>query len=444
MSDDTIGNSLYDLLGDSKIVFNESGDLFVRIPWFGSYRDYYTTAAGTKEDWLSRQQANADGIATVHFSSDRNSASLPQTDSASSTGLDATVVPVQTSNKEKLTGVKLIDTFGINVNNDLAYPGSVQGIGSSRIEPQYLLDPLNAAFTDREYFTEEELRDGVYYDEDTGMYTTYSGVPLLGELEKFKTRERVKEQGKEKLEESSKVGATSPDSFETVIVTGKRIYSWKLFGVEVSTEDIHQFLDWIGLVPGVSIFASGADTIIYFAEGEYSEALIAAVQMIPGAKLLKAGTKFKVVLSGIKGSSKVVEGIADAERAAVQVERRSWRESEQSIGKANPEYEAQKSFKNGQEVPYGTKGSVRPDWFKPGDTIEVKNYDVSIQSGRNRLVDNVSKQVNERIDQLPPGTNQKVAIDVKGQLVSEEDLMKIKDSIIKKTNGNVVVEFIRE
>jgi len=208
MDDDTIGNSLYDFLGDSKIVFNESGDLFVRIPWFGGYRDYYTTAAGTKEDWLSRQQANADGIATVQFSSDRDGASLPQTDIDYSTGLDATVVPAQTSNKEKLTGVKLIDTFGINVNNDLAYLGSVQGIGSSRIEPQYLLDPLNAAFTDREYFTEEELRDGVYYDEDTGMYTTYSGVPLHGEPEKFKTRERVKEQVKEKLEESSNADNT--------------------------------------------------------------------------------------------------------------------------------------------------------------------------------------------------------------------------------------------
>lgn len=52
MFDEFLGNALYNIYGDNSIVANENGDLFVRDP-LGN--DHYTTAAGTKGDWLLRK-----------------------------------------------------------------------------------------------------------------------------------------------------------------------------------------------------------------------------------------------------------------------------------------------------------------------------------------------------------------------------------------------------
>ncbi|XCS10231.1 hypothetical protein GBG21_12895 [Aeribacillus pallidus] len=121
--------------------------------------------------------------------------------------------------------------------------------------------------------------------------------------------------------------------------------------------------------------------------------------------------------------------------------RPSWRQSEIDIGKEYPEYSAQKSFKNGKEVPYGTKGSSRPDFYREGFSIEVKNYKITTPSGRSRLVNNISTQVEKRLSDLPRGTKQTVIIDIRGQNVSEEILDDLYDRIMKKTNGKVNIRF---
>lgn len=146
-----------------------------------------------------------------------------------------------------------------------------------------------------------------------------------------------------------------------------------------------------------------------------------------------------------EGSSKAAEELGAAERAAARGpgERPSWRQSEKEVGNTNPEYEAQKSFKDGQEVSYGTKGSVRPDYYKPGSTIEVKNYDVSTSGGQNRLIDNITEQVMQRNVHLPDGTGQKIVIDVRGQNITNDVLRNIRDSIINRTGGNIEIEFLR-
>jgi hypothetical protein len=121
--------------------------------------------------------------------------------------------------------------------------------------------------------------------------------------------------------------------------------------------------------------------------------------------------------------------------------RPSWRQSEIDIGKEYPEYSAQKSFKNGKEVPYGTKGSSRPDYYKEGFSIEVKNYKIITPEGRSRLVNNISTQFEKRLSDLPRGTKQTVIIDIRGQNVSEEILDDLYDKIMKKTNGKVNIRF---
>ncbi len=123
------------------------------------------------------------------------------------------------------------------------------------------------------------------------------------------------------------------------------------------------------------------------------------------------------------------------------VERPSWRQSEVDVGKDFPGYEPQKSFLNGNEVPHGTKGSVRPEYYKAGHSIEVKNYNVQTSKGRSNLVNNVSKQVKQRTHNLPESTKQTVVIDVRGQNVDSNVLKQIRDNILSKSGLDVQILF---
>jgi hypothetical protein len=120
----------------------------------------------------------------------------------------------------------------------------------------------------------------------------------------------------------------------------------------------------------------------------------------------------------------------------IKAKRPSWRQSEKDVGeKLGDGYEEQKSFKNGKEVPYGTEGSTRPDWYKPGSSIEVKNYNIETQAGQDQLIQNVSDQAISRATQLPPNTVQSVFLDVRGQQASTETLDRVIQSITTRSNG---------
>jgi len=133
------------------------------------------------------------------------------------------------------------------------------------------------------------------------------------------------------------------------------------------------------------------------------------------------------------------EGAADTgagKSGAAAEERPSWRQSEKDVGEQlGPEYREQVSFKDGEEVDYGTKGSTRPDWYKPGESVEVKNYNVETGAGQNRLVNNVVDQAVERANQLPPGTVQSVVLDVRGQSVTMDALNDIVGRMTSESGG---------
>ncbi|MBF2456558.1 hypothetical protein [Listeria welshimeri] len=134
------------------------------------------------------------------------------------------------------------------------------------------------------------------------------------------------------------------------------------------------------------------------------------------------------------GSSNTVEDIP---------KRPSWKQAETDALSDFPEYEAQKSFLNGKEVPYGTKGSTRPDLFKLGSSIEVKAYDVQSSTGRNNVINNVVKQIQDRVTHLPQGTKQTILLDIRGQTVTNEVLKEIRNKIIEKTGVSVEIIFKR-
>ena len=147
---------------------------------------------------------------------------------------------------------------------------------------------------------------------------------------------------------------------------------------------------------------------------------------------------------------KAVEKVKDAKTKEItqQVkgnsgfkQRPSWRQSEIDMAKDYPDFTEQKSFINGEQCTYGKKGSVRPDYYKEGVSIEIKNYKIDTASGRSNLVRNIEKQYLKRVDGLPEGTKQTVIIDIRGQNIDEEKMDLLYDNIMHRTNNKVDILF---
>lgn len=210
---------------------------------------------------------------------------------------------------------------------------------------------------------------------------------------------------------------------------------------------VHGALDVGGLVPVLGAPADGLNAIIYEVEGDHVNAGLSAAGMIPIAGEIATGGKL------IGKGAKAIEGATDAERAvdtatdagkaadattATPPTRPTWRQSEEDVlSQLGPQYSRQKSFLNGKAEDYGVTGTVRPEAWKPGESVEVKNYNVQSSSGRSNLVRNIAGQVEQRVTHLPPDTTQRIVIDVRGQDVTSEMLEKLGARIERKTGGVV-------
>lgn len=163
-----------------------------------------------------------------------------------------------------------------------------------------------------------------------------------------------------------------------------------------------------------------------------------------GRGAVKKGEEKGKESGSVKGSSEMggerVDGKGGS-KGGTSTSRPTWRQSELDAAKDFPDYDAQKSFINGEEVPYGTKGSVRPDYYKDGFSVDIKNYNVESASGRSNLARNIEKQYYQRIENLPDGTKQSVMIDVRGQNVSDAALNALYDDIMQRTNNCVEILF---
>lgn len=96
-----------------------------------------------------------------------------------------------------------------------------------------------------------------------------------------------------------------------------------------------------------------------------------------------------------------------------------------------------------EKVPYGTKGSVRPDFVSNDGRMsyEVKNYNIATNS--NGLINNVANQAIKRAEHLPVGMTQTVIIDTRGQNVTEAQKHRITQGIVNKSNGLIKPENIQ-
>ncbi|WP_189493908.1 hypothetical protein, partial [Formosimonas limnophila] len=142
-------------------------------------------------------------------------------------------------------------------------------------------------------------------------------------------------------------------------------------------------------------------------------------------------------VDGTGYGQQTISGTLNGESAVIGT-RPTPRQSEIDVGNTLPEgTRSQVSYLNGQEVPYGTRGSVRPD-FCVGNScsIEVKNYNV--QTNQNGLVNNVVQQAFDRANNLPTTMTQTVTIDVRGQTLTPAIKQSIIDGIYKKSNGIIL------
>ncbi|WP_307844523.1 hemagglutinin repeat-containing protein [Ralstonia syzygii] len=117
-------------------------------------------------------------------------------------------------------------------------------------------------------------------------------------------------------------------------------------------------------------------------------------------------------------------------------------QSEKDVGTGlGSDYRPQVSYKDGQEVPYGTKGSVRPDWCNTTScSVEVKNYNIANNSSG--LIKNVADQAIQRQANLPAGMEQQVVIDVRGQTITAQQELAIRQGIVSKSNGVIRPDMI--
>ena len=100
------------------------------------------------------------------------------------------------------------------------------------------------------------------------------------------------------------------------------------------------------------------------------------------------------------------------------------REAEQAAQKFYGGRE-QVTYLNGEEVPYGTLGGVRPDVVVGNEAIEVKCYDLAHASNLHELRKTLTTEISQRVLNLPDGMTQRIVLNVEGRGYTTEYVNKV-------------------
>jgi hypothetical protein len=177
--------------------------------------------------------------------------------------------------------------------------------------------------------------------------------------------------------------------------------------------------------PPVGPAADGLNAAISASRGRLGDAAVDAASAVP-----LAGD----VLGAGKTAARAARLTSDVLPSGV-VARPTWQQSEAHVASMLGQgTRKQVSYLNGQEVPGGTKGSVKPDAVTGGGiAVEVKNYDIA--ANRQGLIYEVTSQAIERVGHLPANMRQQVYIDVRGQNVSLAERIELSNQIAGQTLG---------
>lgn len=98
----------------------------------------------------------------------------------------------------------------------------------------------------------------------------------------------------------------------------------------------------------------------------------------------------------------------------------TFRQSEQKVAELTDGGVEQVAYLDHQEVPMSTGGSTRPDVVvrNPDGTVlakEVKNYNLESSSSLGELIQELRRQISDRLRHLPSGSTQEIVLDVRGR-----------------------------
>lgn len=91
--------------------------------------------------------------------------------------------------------------------------------------------------------------------------------------------------------------------------------------------------------------------------------------------------------------------------------------------------EEQVTYLNGERVPYGTPGGVRPDVVVGNEAIEVKCYDLTQKANLYELRMTLTTEISQRVNNLPAGMTQRIVLNVEGRGYTTESVNRIVDWI---------------
>ncbi len=185
---------------------------------------------------------------------------------------------------------------------------------------------------------------------------------------------------------------------------------------------------------GISALTTGITTAC--TTGDYEQALKAAA--LQGSE----GFKIGAILGALSGG--ITEGIRiHKEKVAIEefnkwldeLEVDDWVKAEK---RAEFLYdgESQVSYLGGEQVDSFTPGATRPDVVRTvGDhieAIEVKCYNLDSNASLNTLYSELERQVSDRIVNLPPGSTQRIVLDVTGKNFSKSTVDGVVSEIGKR------------
>lgn len=195
---------------------------------------------------------------------------------------------------------------------------------------------------------------------------------------------------------------------------------------------------------GAAAFAAVGGPIVGRVVGWGARAAVSAFPVLGrevGAIVESGLNRFAVPRGGVPSTNPSLATLQPPVRPA----RPSWRVSERDLEALNGQggYSAQASFLKGLPVPRGTSGSTRPDLYRPGESIDIKNYNLATAQGQRNLVRDVVVQAQHRAQNLPAGDVQKLVIDARGQSVSTVTLNRLAAQIQQRSNSIIGTQDIQ-
>lgn len=163
--------------------------------------------------------------------------------------------------------------------------------------------------------------------------------------------------------------------------------------------------------------------------GDMDEALEAAA--LAGSE----GFKWGAIVGSVLGGGSKALSIYRSTRIIP-----SSRDSELTVRNMTDGAVEQVSYFDGKKVSSSTRGATRPDVVVQNadgtvKAIEVKNYNLEISTSRSHLLNELERQITNRVNHLPTGSTQEIVLDVRGRGFSTKLIDGVIASIKERLNS---------